>query len=71
MPPHASVPVGAALPLDYFNPGSLPTHVKIRGGQVIQVRERPECSLWAIAYWAAQSFRYERAALGADWVRVA
>lgn len=57
-PPHDG-PIGTALPPDYFSPGTSIMHGKL-------------CfSTWAIAYWAGQQFRYERADYGADWVRVA
>ncbi len=70
MPLHAKCLIGNSLSGDYFNPGNLPTHVKVRGGQVIQVRERPDCSLWAEGYWLGVWYRYERAGLGAPWVRM-
>lgn len=59
IPFHATLPIGAPL-LDptYFSPGT-----SLMNGRVY-------CSLWAIAYWRGQSFRYERAGLGEVWVRV-
>jgi hypothetical protein len=44
---------------DYFSPGT--TTVR---GEVI-------ASLWAIAYYAGRSYRFERERLGAPWVLVA
>ncbi len=57
-PLHATLPVGDSLSPDYFSPGTYVMNDQIVG------------SPWAIAYWAGQSFRYERAQLGAPWVRV-
>lgn len=57
-PPAHAAPVGTVLPPDYFSP---PPFV-FRGVET--------GSPWAIAYWAGQEYRYERAGLGAAWVRV-
>ncbi len=57
-PLHATLPVGAALVWDYFSPGTCIMH-----GKVV-------CSLWAVAFYAGCSFRFERAGLGEPWVRV-
>lgn len=46
----------STLPPDYFSPGTSIMHGKI------------VCSLWAIAYWRGQSYRFERTELGAPWV---
>ncbi len=59
LPPiHAMLGVGHSLPGIYFNPGT----TTIRGVET--------GSLWAIAYHAGQSFRYERLGIGAVWTRV-
>lgn len=58
MPIHASLPVGESLPPDYFSPGTY-----VFGGL-------EQGSPWAVAYFAGQSYRYERAGLGEPWVRV-
>lgn len=55
-PLHATLSIGESLPADYFSPGT----TLIRGAQV--------GSPWVIAYWQGQSYRFERAALGAPWV---
>ena len=70
MPLHASTLIGQALPPIYFNPGHLPTHVKVKGGVIIKVRDHPDCCLWAIAYYQGHAYRYERAAYGEPWVRI-
>lgn len=57
-PLHAILSPGRSLPADYFAPGT-----SMMNGKII-------CSLWAIAFWRGESFRYERIALGENWVRV-
>jgi hypothetical protein len=58
IPLHSTLPIGASLPPDYFSPGTY-----VLNGQKVG-------SPWAIAYYAGQSFRYERTGLGEVWVRV-
>lgn len=58
-PLHAIIPVGDSLAHDYFSPGSYKFNGKTIG------------SLWAIAYYNGESYRFERAQLGEPWVRVA
>ena len=58
IPLHSTTPIGKQLPPDYFSPGTYTLNGKTLG------------SPWAIAYYDGQSFRYERAAFGAPWVRV-
>lgn len=51
--------ISITLPPDYFSPGTTMMHGKLVG------------SLWAIAYWEGQSYRFEREKLGAIWRFVA
>jgi hypothetical protein len=57
VPSHASVGIGGSLPADYFSPGTY-TVCGIEYG-----------SPWAEAYWAGATYRFQRAALGAPWIR--
>lgn len=57
-PLHATLPVGSALPPDYFSPGTYTVNGLALG------------SPWAIAFYQGRQSRFERAGLGQPWVRV-
>lgn len=58
IPSHVLLSIGGALAPDYFSPGTY------------TLRGEEQCSLWAVAYWRGESFRYERSKYGAPWIRV-
>jgi hypothetical protein len=51
-------PIGTALPADYFSPGTFVLNGRITG------------SLWAIAFWQGNKFRFERTSIEMPWFRV-
>ncbi len=57
-PLHAILPVGDSLSPDYFSPGTYTV-----GGLTLG-------SPWAVAFYQGRQYRYERAVLGAPWIRV-
>lgn len=59
MNPLHAAPIGTTLSHSYFSPGT-----SIMRGKVCY-------SPWVIAFYAGQSFRYERTDFGQSWVRVA
>ena len=57
-PVHATLPIGAALPWDYFAPGTSTMNGKVA------------YSPWAVAFYGGASYRFERSGLGEPWIRV-